>query len=186
MPDLLSLLVKRVGSRESSSELLSRTRDSLGVDCELTNPSLLALSLCSLGVPAEAVSSALSWKEFESFCANLLRACGYDVRENVQLRRPGAQIDVVAFGASRTLSLDCKHWKRDTSLSTLAKFARAQLKRSALLRRTLSDARPIVSAILTLTEQRERFVEGVAVVPLHTIRSFVGSVEEYAELLVSS
>jgi len=37
------------------------------------------------------------------------------------------------------------------------------------------DGRPIFSVILTLSEQTERFVEGVAVVPLRTLRDFLES-----------
>ncbi|MDV3244148.1 MAG: restriction endonuclease [Nitrososphaerales archaeon] len=185
MPDLLSLLTRKVGSPAKSMELLKRNRESLGVDCEPTDPGLMALSLCSAGFSSETVSSLLTWREFEAFSANLLRASGYEVRENVRLLKPRAQIDLVALGPSVILSVDCKHWRRGTSRSALAKFARDQLKRNMLLRRTLSDSRPVVSVILTLTEQGERFVDGVAVVPLHTLRSFLDSVDEYMDVLAS-
>ncbi len=184
MPDLLSMLVKKAGSKEAATQLLYRNRELLGIGCEATDPGLLALSLCSMGVPPKSVSVLLSWKEFEAFSANLIRASGYQVRENVRFRKPTAQIDLVAIGPSLILSVDCKHWKRDVAPSTLAKLAADQLRRSELLRRTLSDRRQILSAILTLTEQTERFVGGVAIVTLHTLRDFLRSVEEYKDLLI--
>ena len=183
MPDLVSLLTRKLGSPERSMQLLERNREALGVDTEPTEPGLVAMSLCSLGVPPEEVSSLLSWKEFESFCGDLLRSAGYDVRENVRLRKPTAQIDLVATGTSLVLSIDCKHWKRSASTSALAKVAGDQHKRNAFLRKTLSGSLPIASVIITLTQQGERFVDGAAVVPLYSLRSFLNSIEGYRELL---
>jgi Holliday junction resolvase-like predicted endonuclease len=186
MVDLLSLLTRKLGSPRLSKELLERNRESLGVNCLPTEPGLVAMSLCSLGVTTEEVSSLLSWKEFESFCANLLRAAGYEVREDVQLRKPRAQIDLVAFGPSLVLSVDCKHWKKEASASPLAKVAQDQHRRNAQLKKALSGSKPIVSVILMLSHQGERFVGGAAVVPLHTLRSFLGSVEGYLDLMIST
>lgn len=186
MPDLVSLLARRLGSSERSLALLERNRESLGVDCDATDPGLVAMSLCSLGARPEEVSTLLSWREFESFCAVLLRSAGYDVRENVRLRKPTAQIDLVATGVSHVLSVDCKHWKRSASVSTLARVAQEQQTRNGLLRKSLSDSPPILSVIITLAPQGDRFVSGAAVVPLFALRSFLNSVDEFLGLLVSS
>lgn len=180
------MLTRKLGSPERSMLLLEKNRESLGVECEPTDPGLVAMSLCSLGVPPEEVSSLLSWREFEAFSANLLRSAGYEVRENVRLREPPAQIDLVATGTSLVLSIDCKHWKRGASISTLAKVAQDQSRRSEHLRRTLPDSRPIASVIITLAQQGERFVDGAAVVPLYSLRSFLDSVEGYMEFLTLS
>jgi hypothetical protein len=186
LSDLLSLLTRKLGSPQMSMQLLERNREALGVKCEPTDAGLVAVSLCSLGAPLEEVSELLSWREFEAFCADLLRSAGYEVRENVRLRKPTAQIDLVAVGTSLVLSVDCKHWKRGASASTLARVAREQHKRNGLLRRNSVDLPPIVSVIITLAQQEERFVAGAAVVPLYSLHSFLSSVDEYLELLVSS
>jgi hypothetical protein len=167
-------------------ELLEKQRESLCLSCEPTEPGLVALCLCSLGVSPEIVSSLLSWKEFESFCAHLFRAAGYEVKENIHLRKPRAQIDLLALGPSLILSVDCKHWKRWAPISMLSRVVKDQLRRNLLLRRTITDPRPIFPVILTLVQQGERFVDGAAVVPLLTLRSFLGSVEGYQSLMVSS
>lgn len=186
MPDLLSLLTRKLGSPRLSMQLLEKNREDLGVLCDPTDPGLVAVSLCSLGVPLEDVSALLSWKEFEAFCADLLRSAGYEVRENVRLRKPTAQIDLVATGTSLVLSVDCKHWKKGASVSSLAKVAQDQHRRNQLLRKTRPGLPPIVSVILTLAQQGERFVDGAAVVPLFALRSFLSSVDGYREFLVSS
>jgi len=167
-------------------QLLERNREALGVQTEPTDPGLVAMSLCSLGVPPEEISSLLSWKEFESFCADLLRSAGYDVRENVRLRKPTSQIDLIATGTSLVLSIDCKHWKRSASISALSRVAEDQHRRNEHLRREFPEWRPIASVILTLSQQGERFVDGAAVVPLYSLRSFLSSVDGYRELLTLS
>ena len=142
-----------------------------------------ALRQIASGVPEEEAARSLTWKDFEGFCAQLMRACGYTVRENIYLSRPRAQIDLVASGPVFTISLDCKHWKRAASYASLEGFARNQVKRSRLLRKNLHDPKPIVSAILCLSEPMGNFVIGVAVVPLRTLRNFVETVESHSGLL---
>ena len=185
MTDLVALLARKLGSSERTLSLLESNRETLGVDCEPTDPGLVAMSLCSLGVPPEEVSSLLSWKEFESFCADVLRSAGFMVRENVHLRKPAAQIDIVAKGISIVLSIDCKHWKRGASASALARVAQDQNKRNKQLRATIPDAPPIISVVLTLAQQSERFASGAAVVPLFALRSFLNSIDDYRGLLDS-
>jgi hypothetical protein len=147
---------------------------------------LVALDLITSGVPEEEAARSLTWKDFEGFCAQLLRTSGYTVRENVYLSRPRAQIDLVATGPFFVISLDCKHWKRAPSRSALEGFAMAQLRRSRLLRRSLNDRRPIVSAILNFSESQGSFVQGVAVVPLRTFRNFLETIESYSSLMEMS
>ena len=147
---------------------------------------LSALDLIASGMPEEEAARSLTWRDFEGFCAQLLRASGYSVRENVYLSRPRAQIDLVATGPLCVISLDCKHWKRAPSLSALEGFALAQLRRSRLLRKGLDDPRPIISVVLSFSESAGSFVEGVAVVPLRTLRNFLETVESYSELLEMS
>ncbi len=149
-------------------------------------PVLAALGLMASGVPEAEAASSLTWRDFEGFCAQLLRASGYTVRENVYLSRPRAQLDLVATGPLFVVNLDCKHWKRAPSLSALERFALAQLRRSRFLRRNLDDPRPIISAILSFSEPAGGFVQGVAIVPLRTLRNFLETVESYSGLLEES
>lgn len=149
-------------------------------------PILSALDLIASGVPEEEAARFLTWKDFEGLCAQLLRASGYAVRENVCLSRPRAQIDLVAAGPLFVINLDCKHWKRAPSRSALEGFALAQLRRSRLLRRSLDDPKPIISAILSFSESAGSFVQGVAVIPLRALRNFLETVEPYSKLLEDS
>ncbi len=181
--DLLASLARAAGSAAGATREVESTAEELGLVPDPSNVNLVALALCRAGRSPESISGHLDWREFEKFCSSLFRAWGYAVRENVRLKRPRAQIDFLAAGDSVILSVDCKHWQRGHSASVLRKLALDQLRRSELLGRQLRDSRPIVSVILSLAEPEGKFVEGVAVVPVRTLRSFLGSLEAYTDHL---
>jgi len=181
---LLGLLRIRKPSLAAQGKLLNEARNELGLGEEdLLSPVCVAYALMKLRVQPEEVSRLLTWREFERLAGALLRASGYEVRENVFLTRPRAQIDVVASGPSLTLSIDCKHYERGPGPSSTARFAEAQLKRSAHLRRKVGGTKPIASVILSMSEPEGMFVEGVAVVPVRTLRSFLTDIDAYVGML---
>jgi hypothetical protein len=181
--DLVASLSKLAGSPAKATVLLESTAAALGVKADASDRALVAMALCGQGVPPEEASKSLRWQEFEGFCSKLFRVAGYVVRENVRLRKPRVQIDLVAVGPVYTLSVDCKHWRKAHSHSSLKRFAAKQLARTRSLRRNIRDARPIASVILSFSESAGSFVDGVAIVPLRTLRSFLTSVESYSDLL---
>lgn len=140
-----------------------------------------ALVALRLGVTPGTVARNLDWKDFEKFCALIFRSRGYTVRENLTLKKPRAQIDVVAVGSSYVICADCKRWKRDHSPGALRSIALAQRRRSVLLRRNQKGQKPILSAILSLSASTGGFVEGVAVVPIGSLTGFLDSLESYVE-----
>jgi len=180
--NVTEFLAGRMDSEVES--VLADTSDELGLSSpEGRGRVLRALAAIRLGLGPEVVAKHLGWREFESFCSRLLGASGYRVRENVVLIRPRVQIDLIGEGPIFVLSVDCKHWRKNHSPSALRDFALKQLSRSRLLRRALPDSRPIATVILGFSEPAGTFVNGVAVVPLRTLRNFLGSVESYTDLL---
>ena len=181
--NLYQLLIRKCASPEAAESLLRETGLRFGIPGSELRPTLAALSLVSLGVNSETVSRMLPWGDFESFCADIAIAQGYQVKKNVTLRNPRVQIDFVARSESVIASMDCKHWSR-LGPSAVRALALAQLRRSRLLRRTLKTERlPIVSAIITLFDSRERFAEGVAVVPVSVLPNFLQDLEGLTEML---
>ena len=150
---------------------------------DYVSPVCVAYSLLRSNLQADEVSRLVNWQDFERLTGALLRSSGYNVKENVYLRKPRAQIDVVATGPSVTLSIDCKHYRKEQGPSALGKVALAQLRRSLLLRRATTDPRPIASVVLSMSEPEGKFVEGVAGVPVRTFRSFLNSLDSYRDLL---
>jgi hypothetical protein len=180
---LSGLLVRKCGSSTAAASCIEEVCLRLGIPSEEEKSVLAAVTLVTLGVSPEIVSRALSWRDFESFCADVALARGYDVRQNVTLRKPRAQVDVIARSGSIILTMDCKHWSR-LGPSALRKIALAQLRRSRILRQTLqAGQRPIASSILTLFDNQERFVEGVAIVPVITLPSFLQSLDSLTGML---
>ncbi len=177
------MLVRKCGSPDSVHSILEQARLNLGVQGEEESPALTAVALVSLGVDPETVSRALSWRDFESFCADIVRAERFEVKENIMLNNPRAQIDIIARSNSFVITMDCKHWSR-LGPSGLRTIALAQLQRSRLVRERLQAERlPIVSAVLTLFDHQVRFTEGVAVVPVSALRNFLQSLEGLTEML---
>ena len=140
-----------------------------------------AMVALRLGVTPSTVARHLGWKDFERFCALIFRSRGYEVKVNLTLRKPRAQIDVVAVGPSFAICVDCKRWRNDHSPSTIREIALAQKRRSGLLRRDQKDLKPILSAILSLSAPTGTFVEGVAVVPIGALTGFLDSLESHTE-----
>lgn len=181
---MLGALRRRVTSVKALEGILDGACADLCLDpAQALSAVCVSYALLKIGAEPEQVSRLLSWREFEQLSASLLRASGYQVRENVVLTRPRAQLDVVATGASIILSIDCKHYRREHSPSSLLAFARNQLRRSGLLREKTDDRRLIASVILSVSEPEGKFVEGVAIVPIRALRSFLNSFDSYRDFL---
>jgi hypothetical protein len=179
------VLARKAGSEKKAKELLSELALGLGLNGQIyDNKALCVLELCELGTPPEEAAKLLGWEEFEEFCANLFRVAGYRVQLNIFLRRPRRQLDFVATSESICLSVDCKHWDKSLSYAALSRQAKAQLSRSAMLKQQFSIEVPIVSVLVTLSQQETRFLDGVAIVPLLSLRSFLSSIESFQEHLI--
>lgn len=137
---------------------------------------LRAILACKMGARLEDVARALDWKEFESFSAGLLRSRGFDVVENVMLRRPRAQVDLLAKSDLVSLAVDCKRWKRAMGPSSLFRCVQAQRRRARLIRQAEPGVSPIASVILLLSEEDVKLVGGGAAVPVRTLSSFLDDV----------
>ena len=142
-----------------------------------------ALVAMKLGLAPGTVARHLDWRDFERFCALCFRSRGYEVIENLTLKKPRAQIDLVAIGPSYAVCVDCKRWKKGHSPSLLRRLAADQKRRSRLYRKALGNQKPILSAILSLSAPAGDFVEGVAIIPIGALSGFLDSVEAYLDLL---
>jgi len=154
----------------------------LGVNQSIQERGIInALVALRLGLTPGTVARHLGWKDFERFCALCFRSRGYEVKENLTLKKPRVQIDLVAYGPSYVVCVDCKRWRRGHSQSVLQGFAVAQKRRSSLLRRVMKDQKPILSAILSLSAPSGDFVDGVAIIPIGALTGFLDSAEAYLD-----
>jgi Holliday junction resolvase-like predicted endonuclease len=146
-----------------------------------------AILLCSLGEPIEDVSKILSWSEFEDMASTLLESVGYEVRRGVRLREPRCEIDVVAAKEDLALVIDCKHWKKTLGQSTIHRIVEAQINRAKALSTSnlsfIKRCNIFLPVILTLYSERHSIVEGVPVVPINLLSSFISEVRGYLDEL---
>ncbi|MDA4117951.1 MAG: restriction endonuclease [Thaumarchaeota archaeon] len=144
---------------------------------------IAAVALIKTGVPPETVGAFLTWVEFETFCGGLLEANGYAVKRNVVITKPRRQIDIVARSPDLSLSVDCKHWGKSFSDSTLERIVRSQIERTSHYKKKLGLREGILPAVFTMLDAPTRVVLGVPVVPVFAMRDFLNNVSRFDENL---
>jgi hypothetical protein len=140
-----------------------------------------AIAAIKMGAYPEDVASVLDWKEFETFCAALFRAKGFEVSENITTARPRMQVDLLARSGSLALVVDCKHWYRPMAMSSLSRVIASQEKRADLFRMKRPSLEPMVVVILSAVDETVRYMDGAAIVPVFTLANFLDNLVGYAE-----
>ena len=157
-------------------------RDELGIIVTESNARMVrGIAAVKVGASLEDVSKILTWKEFESFCAALLRAKGLEVQENLTLKKPRAQIDILARSSAMALVVDCKHWAKDMGQSSLDGVVMAQTKRAEMLRLKMPRLEPMVVVVVSLSNEAGRYVRPGVLVPIHTLADFVSNLSSYTQ-----
>ena len=145
----------------------------------------LAEQLIHNGGDPKKVSRFLGWREFEDFTEHTFSANSFHtVKHFVFKSRNGRrEIDILAWNDTLTFAVDCKHWVRGLSTGRVREAARAQIERVVslanrpdLLKRIKVDhteRRSIIPVILALGDNRERIVEGIPVVSVSKLLSFI-------------
>ena len=151
----------------------------------------LALDIARAGRLRDS-ARALTWQEFEKFAEECLGEAGFQTEKNVRVKGGGRawQIDVVGFRGDLVLTIDCKHWNTPGYFSRF-KLA-AEHQRSAtlhLLGRPVEKAtqgdkdRQALPLILILSEPPVQSSEGVVLVSVEKLPSFLSGVTPYDENL---
>lgn len=131
--------------------------------------SLLALQL---GCDIQECSKLLSWKDFEFFTCELLSLFEYKTSVNIVLSKPRAQLDVIGIKNDFAITIDCKHWKNNNK-TTLTVYAEKQIRRTMLWLQREKKITKALPMIITLNNSIFKFIKGVPVVPILTLKSFL-------------
>lgn len=146
---------------------------------------MLAEELIHNGSDPKKISRFLGWREFEDFTERTFSANGFHTAKHFVFKSGAGrrEIDVLAWNDSLTFAVDCKHWLRGLSTGQVRDAARAQVERVVsladrpdLLKRLKVDRterRSIMPVILALSDGRARIVEGVPVVSVSKLLSFI-------------
>jgi hypothetical protein len=177
---LEKVLATKLGSAAKATAAMHELAAELNLRPGSPEPVLAALALARLGLDIDRIAESLDWKDFEDLCAAAMVAAGYRVTKNVRLRKPTRQIDIVAESTDFALVVDCKHWRRSVGAAGIGPVALAQAERASLLERSL-PGKAALPVILTMVDNRVRFVRGVAVVPVVALRDFLSSVSRFDE-----
>jgi Holliday junction resolvase-like predicted endonuclease len=156
----------------------------------------LAVRAISLGADIENVSSFLQWKEFENIAAVAFERNGYTVTKNLRFKhvRQRWEIDILGFKEPIVLCVDCKHWHRGMSPSSIKKIVEDQVKRTSALAESLPNPTirfefaswnfaKFVPAVLSLVTGRFKFYENVPIVSVIQLQDFLSELPAYVDSL---
>ncbi len=143
----------------------------------------IAMLAAPLVQDVRKVSSKLSWQDFESFVSEIAEQYNYTAKRNVNIRKPRAQIDVIASKGSFCIAIDCKHWSRAAGGSGLDEIAKKQAKRAKIYLQSKQGRKYDIAlpAVITLLAGASKYAAGVPIVPVSEINSFFGNVEGYLD-----
>jgi Holliday junction resolvase-like predicted endonuclease len=155
----------------------------------------LADYLIRNGYDAEKIFQSFIWQEFEDFAAHSLDESGYRTFKHLIFKSKAGrrEIDLLAWNDNFILSIDCKHWARRLSPSRVRKATLLQTERTKLLAEhpevlakhglQITEMRGILPVIVTLAESRQRIIDGVPVVPIMKLPSFLYGISPVDETL---
>ena len=130
----------------------------------------------------ETVSEAVVWQNFERLAAFIFEKNGFATKVNTvkTLNRKRRQYDVIARKRDRTFLVECKKWAGSRyRLSALKRAVLQHKERTAFYETILhEDAVPV---IVTLIEEEILVYEGVPLVPVLRLDSFISELDKHAD-----
>jgi hypothetical protein len=143
------------------------------IDISIHNKLAIALIAVYNGVDLAAICSKINWHDFELFSSEIMRCHGYAVYTNFRLNKPRREIDIVGIKSQKALLIDCKHWKKN-SLTGLKHIAEKQKSRGMLfLKKSKMNIKYAFPIILTFLPSVTQFIDGVPIVSINTLNSFL-------------
>jgi hypothetical protein len=141
------------------------------------------------GTPIEKILSGFDWSGFEASVAEIFLANGFNVKRNFRFKKKRRyEIDIIASRAGGAICTDCKGWREGRNKkSAIERAAEMQKERTEHLKKFVSK-HPIarnslkivenanyIPMVVTLLEEDVKENEGVLVVPVWKLNSFLNS-----------
>ena len=136
-----------------------------------------------MGCDIQECSKVLSWKDFEYFTSELLTMFEYSTKVNIVLSKPRAQLDIIGIKNDFAITIDCKHWKYSNK-TTLTIYAEKQIRRTMLWLEREKKITQALPMIITLDNAIFKFINGVPVVPILTLKSFLKEFDKQDESIL--
>jgi len=157
----------------------------------------LALKVLNEGADFEKICRLLSWQEFENITVKSLEANGFSTIKHFAFRSQDRrrEIDVVGTRHMLVVCLDCKHWMKGLRGAIAGEIVAKQVERVEGLasNRKAKDRLGIsaknvayfVPVIVSLIDAGPKFIDGVPIVPVLKLNSFLSSIDPYVEGLLT-
>lgn len=214
VPDILNTIMevltqtKENGELSRTSSLQEEVVDYLGFVqtaerfiIDRTQRIDLAKWAVELGASISEIVELLTWKDFEGFVASILMANNYQCVESFRRRgnslMHGMEIDVIGVRGATIIAIDAKMWGiRSGKASALKNAAEKQKTRTQELSDELDklakkmgklSARDyqLLPVLVTWLVEEVELHEGVPVVPIFKLNSFILDFDQYEDLIVS-
>jgi hypothetical protein len=156
----------------------------------------LAVGVFELGADLEQICTLLGWKEFETISAIALESNGFSVKKNYRFKGSNRRWEIDLLGTKKplVLSIDCKHWNKNWSRSTIKRVVDSQIERTKSLMEASDLNRKkigilewkkavFVPVIISLIPGPFKFYRKTPVIPVLKIRNFLDKVFAYTHSL---
>jgi len=128
----------------------------------------------------EIVSEESQWQNFERLTAFIFEKNDFEVKVNTvkTWNKKRRQYDVIARKSNQTFLVECKKWAGNRYRLSALKRAIGQHKERTMFYESITneDAIPL---LVTLIEEEIRVFEGVPLVPVDKLNSFISELDSY-------
>jgi len=130
----------------------------------------------------ETVSEDVIWQNFERLAGFIFEKNDFRVAVNTvkTLHKKRRQYDVIARRNDRTFLVECKKWAGSRYRLSALKRAVVQHKERTAFYETIMDE-DAIPVIVMLIEEEVRVYEGVPLVPVRKLNSFIAELDTHAE-----
>ena len=156
----------------------------------------LAVYAVRLGADLERVCRYLGWDEFEDFSSSAFKAHGFSVKKHFRFKgfHRRWEVDILGFNKPYVLSVDCKHWHKGWSKSSIERMVMSQIERTEALMRASRLLRgeldmtewkkaTFIPVILSLVPAPFKLYRETPIVPVLQIRNFLNEIIANADSL---
>lgn len=130
----------------------------------------------------EMVSETTIWQNFERLAAFIFEKNDFTVKVNTVKtgNKKRRQYDVISWKSNQTFLVECKKWAGSRyRLSALKKAIEQHKERTTFYENIMNeDAIPLV---VTLVEEEIHVYEGVPIVPILKLNSFISELDTHAQ-----
>jgi len=157
----------------------------------------IAIKAIQLRADIERVCRYLTWEEFEDISIVAFEKNDFRVFKHFRFKHHNKrwEIDLLGQCGSMVAVVDCKHWKKNWSRSSITRIVKSHISRTEALSMELSSSpkktgfilnRRLVAfpIILSLLPASFKFCRGVPIVPILQIQDFLCNMSLYSSSLL--